>query len=151
MTGGQLLSVLRTPARSAEEFRPPALTEMLGGRGEGSRPGGDTMRALGSELLQARPTIRAPQAAIPSIFPGTGYTGSLRFDTWSRSHYPIAPPGADKKPKKRAPRLANFSLGTVAGGLIEHHRVVGPSRPPGRARTFQLDAGRFYDLHSGRG
>jgi ATP-binding cassette, subfamily B, bacterial len=104
-----------------------ALTEMWG----------DLQRAAGamerlSELLEAKPTIAAPQRPLqlpPRIL------GRIRFEDVS-FHYP-------SRPKTAA--LEHFSLDVTPGETIA---FVGPSGA-GKSTTFQLLL-RFYDPQSGR-
>jgi ATP-binding cassette subfamily B protein len=125
MTGGQLLQFLLYTGFVGSSAA--ALTEMWG---EMQRAAGAMERL--SELLQARPTIRAPQH--PALLPAR-VTGAMRFDNVT-FHYPSRPDSA---------ALANFSLDVTAGETIA---FVGPSGA-GKSTTFQLLL-RFYDPDSGR-
>ncbi len=125
MTGGQLLQFLLYTGFVGSSAA--ALTEMWG---EMQRAAGAMERL--SELLQARPTICAPQHPIP-LPPRV--TGAMRFDNVT-FHYPSRPDSA---------ALANFSLDVAAGETIA---FVGPSGA-GKSTTFQLLL-RFYDPDSGR-
>ncbi len=125
MTGGQLTQFLIYAALVGAQVA--SLTEMWG----------DMQRAAGamerlSELLQARPTMRAPPH--PLELPAR-VRGSIRFDNVS-FHYPSRPDTA---------ALANFSLEVAPGETIA---FVGPSGA-GKSTAFQLLL-RFYDPDSGR-
>ena len=125
MTGGQILQFLFYAGFVGTSAA--ALTEMWG---EMQRAAGAMERL--SELLQARPTIRAP--AHPVDLPAR-VTGAMRFDNVT-FHYPSRPGSA---------ALANFSLEVEPGETIA---FVGPSGA-GKSTTFQLLL-RFYDPDSGR-
>ncbi len=125
MTGGQLVQFLVYAAIVGSSAA--ALTEMWG---EMQRAAGAMERL--TELLQARPAIRAP--ARPVELPPR-VSGAIRFDNVT-FHYPSRPQHA---------ALANFSLEVAPGETIA---FVGPSGA-GKSTTFQLLL-RFYDPDSGR-
>jgi ATP-binding cassette subfamily B protein len=125
MTGGQLLQFLLYAGFVGSSAA--ALTEMWG---EMQRAAGAMERL--SELLQARPTISAPQN--PLDLPAR-ISGAMRFDNVT-FHYPSRPDSA---------ALANFSLSVAPGETVA---FVGPSGA-GKSTTFQLLL-RFYDPDSGR-
>src|SRR6202142_732595 len=125
MTGGQLAQFLLYAAFVGSSAA--ALTEMWG---ELQRAAGAMERL--SELLQARPVIRAPPR--PATLPAR-IRGAIRFDNVS-FHYP-------SRPETLA--LANFGLDVTPGETIA---FVGPSGA-GKSTTFQLLL-RFYDPDSGR-
>ncbi len=125
MTGGQLTQFLFYAGLVGSSAA--ALSEMWG----------DMQRAAGamerlSELLEARPTIRAP--ARPLELP-TRVKGAIRFENVT-FHYPSRPETA---------ALENFSLDLTPGETIA---FVGPSGA-GKSTTFQLLL-RFYDPDVGR-
>ncbi len=125
MTSGQLTQFLIYAALVGAQVA--SLTEMWG----------DVQRAAGAmerlgELLQARPTMRAPPH--PLELPAR-VRGAIRFDNVS-FHYPSRPDSA---------ALSNFSLEVAPGETIA---FVGPSGA-GKSTTFQLLL-RFYDPDSGR-
>jgi ATP-binding cassette, subfamily B, bacterial len=125
MTGGQLAQFLLYAAFVGTSAA--ALTEMWG---EIQRAAGAMERL--SELLQARPVIRAPEH--PLQLPAR-VQGNIRFDNVT-FHYPSRP---------QHPALDNFSLEVSPGETIA---FVGPSGA-GKSTTFQLLL-RFYDPDSGR-
>src|SRR3984885_11621614 len=125
MTGGQLAQFLVYVAFVGTSAA--ALSEMWG---EVQRAAGAMERL--SELLQARPVIRAPDN--PLEMPAR-VQGSIRFDNVT-FHYPSRPQHA---------ALDNFSLEVASGETIA---FVGPSGA-GKSTTFQLLL-RFYDPDSGR-
>src|ERR1700691_1873052 len=125
MTGGQLGQFLLYAAFVGTSAA--ALTEMWG---EIQRAAGAMERL--SELLQARPVIRAPEH--PLQLPAR-VRGNIRFDNVT-FHYPSRP---------QHPALDNFSLEVTPGETIA---FVGPSGA-GKSTTFQLLL-RFYDPDSGR-
>jgi ATP-binding cassette, subfamily B, bacterial len=125
MTGGQLAQFLLYAAFVGTSAA--ALTEMWG---EIQRAAGAMERL--SELLQARPVIRAPER--PQQLPAR-VQGNIRFDNVV-FHYPSRP---------RQAALDNFSLDVTSGETIA---FVGPSGA-GKSTTFQLLL-RFYDPDSGR-
>jgi ATP-binding cassette subfamily B protein len=125
MTGGQLTQFLLYAAFVGTSAA--ALTEMWG---EIQRAAGAMERL--SELLQARPVIRAPER--PLELPQR-VQGNIRFDNVT-FHYPSRPEHA---------ALDNFSLEVMPGETIA---FVGPSGA-GKSTTFQLLL-RFYDPDSGR-
>jgi ATP-binding cassette, subfamily B, bacterial len=125
MTGGQLAQFLVYAAFVGTSAA--ALSEMWG---EVQRAAGAMERL--SELLQARPVIRAPEH--PQELPAR-VQGSIRFDNVT-FHYPSRPQHA---------ALDNFSLEVSPGETIA---FVGPSGA-GKSTTFQLLL-RFYDPDSGR-
>ena len=125
MTGGQLAQFLLYAAFVGTSAA--ALTEMWG---EIQRAAGAMERL--SELLQARPVIRAPEHPLPLA---ARVRGSIRFDHVV-FHYPSRPQHA---------ALDNFSLEVTPGETIA---FVGPSGA-GKSTTFQLLL-RFYDPDSGR-
>jgi ATP-binding cassette, subfamily B, bacterial len=125
MTGGQLAQFLLYAAFVGTSAA--ALTEMWG---EIQRAAGAMERL--SELLQARPVIRAP--AQPLELPAR-VRGNIRFDNVT-FHYPSRP---------LHPALDSFSLEVTPGETIA---FVGPSGA-GKSTTFQLLL-RFYDPNSGR-
>src|ERR1700736_2954262 len=125
MTGGQLAQFLVYAAFVGTSAA--ALSEMWG---EVQRAAGAMERL--SELLQARPVIRAPEH--PLDMPAR-VQGSIRFDNVT-FHYPSRP---------QHPALDNFSLDVTPGETIA---FVGPSGA-GKSTTFQLLL-RFYDPDSGR-
>src|SRR6202795_4140141 len=125
MTGGQLAQFIVYAAIVGSSAA--ALTEMWG---EIQRAAGAMERL--SELLQARPMIRAPER--PIELPAR-VSGAIRFDNVT-FHYPSRPQHA---------ALANFSLDVPPGETIA---FVGPSGA-GKSTTFQLLL-RFYDPDSGR-
>ncbi len=125
MTGGQLAQFLVYAAFVGSSAA--ALTEMWG---EMQRAAGAMERL--SELLEARPVIRAPPQPI-DIPPRL--EGTIRFDNVS-FHYPSRPDSA---------ALANFSLEVAPGETVA---FVGPSGA-GKSTTFQLLL-RFYDPDAGR-
>src|SRR5271168_2485610 len=125
MSGGQLAQFLVYAAIVGSSAA--ALTEMWG---EIQRAAGAMERL--TELLQARPVIRAPEHPIelpPRV------SGAIRFDNVT-FHYPSRPQHA---------ALVNFSLEVTPGETIA---FVGPSGA-GKSTTFQLLL-RFYDPDSGR-
>ena len=125
MTGGQLLQFLLYAGFVGSSGA--ALTEMWG---EMQRAAGAMERL--NELLEARPTIRAP--AHPVDLPPR-VSGAMRFDNVT-FRYPSRPD---------SPALSNFSLDVAPGETIA---FVGPSGA-GKSTTFQLLL-RFYDPDSGR-
>jgi ATP-binding cassette subfamily B protein len=125
MTGGQLTQFLLYAAFVGTSAA--ALTEMWG---EIQRAAGAMERL--SELLQARPVIRAPEH--PLELPQR-VQGNIRFDNVT-FRYPSRPEHA---------ALDNFSLEVMPGETIA---FVGPSGA-GKSTTFQLLL-RFYDPDSGR-
>ena len=125
MTGGQLAQFLLYAAFVGTSAA--ALTEMWG---EIQRAAGAMERL--SELLQARPVIRAPER--PLQLPAR-VQGNIRFDNVT-FHYPSRP---------QHPALDNFNLEVTPGETIA---FVGPSGA-GKSTTFQLLL-RFYDPDSGR-
>src|SRR3984957_19517094 len=125
MTGGQLAQFLLYAAFVGTSAA--ALTEMWG---EIQRAAGAMERL--SELLQARPEIRAPEH--PLSLPAR-VQGNIRFDNVT-FHYPSRP---------QHPALDNLSLEVNPGETIA---FVGPSGA-GKSTTFQLLL-RFYDPDSGR-
>ena len=125
MTGGQLLQFLLYAGFVGSSGA--ALTEMWG---EMQRAAGAMERL--HELLEARPTIRAP--AHPVDLPPR-VSGAMRFDNVT-FRYPSRPD---------SPALSNFSLDVAPGETIA---FVGPSGA-GKSTTFQLLL-RFYDPDSGR-
>jgi ATP-binding cassette subfamily B protein len=125
MTGGQLAQFLVYVAFVGTSAA--ALTEMWG---EVQRAAGAMERL--SELLQARPIIRAPER--PLELPAR-VQGNIRFDNVT-FHYPSRP---------QHPALDNFNLEVTPGETIA---FVGPSGA-GKSTTFQLLL-RFYDPDSGR-
>ncbi len=125
MTGGQLAQFLVYVAFVGTSAA--ALSEMWG---EVQRAAGAMERL--SELLQARPVIRAPEH--PLELPAR-VQGNIRFDNVT-FHYPSRP---------QHPALDNFSLEVSPGETIA---FVGPSGA-GKSTTFQLLL-RFYDPDSGR-
>jgi ATP-binding cassette, subfamily B, bacterial len=125
MTGGQLAQFLLYAAFVGTSAA--ALTEMWG---EIQRAAGAMERL--SELLQARPVIRAPEHPLPLA---ARVRGSISFDHVV-FHYPSRPQHA---------ALDNFSLEVTPGETIA---FVGPSGA-GKSTTFQLLL-RFYDPDSGR-
>jgi ATP-binding cassette subfamily B protein len=125
MTGGQLAQFLLYAAFVGTSAA--ALTEMWG---EIQRAAGAMERL--SELLQARPVIRAPEH--PLQLPAR-IQGNIRFDNVT-FYYPSRP---------QHPALDNFSLEVTPGETIA---FVGPSGA-GKSTTFQLLL-RFYDPNSGR-
>jgi ATP-binding cassette subfamily B protein len=125
MTGGQLAQFLLYAAFVGTSAA--ALTEMWG---EIQRAAGAMERL--SELLQARPVIRAPER--PLELPAR-VQGNIRFDNVT-FHYPSRP---------LHPALDSFSLDVKPGETIA---FVGPSGA-GKSTTFQLLL-RFYDPDSGR-
>jgi len=124
MTGGQLGQFLLYAVFVGTSAA--ALTEMWG---EMQRAAGAMERL--SELLQARPVIRAPEK--PLQLPAR-VQGNIRFDNVT-FHYPSRP---------QHPALDNFSLEVTPGETIA---FVGPSGA-GKSTTFQLLL-RFYDPESG--
>jgi ATP-binding cassette subfamily B protein len=125
MTGGQLAQFLLYAAFVGTSAA--ALTEMWG---EIQRAAGAMERL--SELLLARPVIRAPERPLqlpPRV------QGNIHFDNVT-FHYPSRP---------QHPALDNFSLEVMPGETIA---FVGPSGA-GKSTTFQLLL-RFYDPDSGR-
>jgi ATP-binding cassette, subfamily B, bacterial len=125
MSGGQLARFLVYAAIVGSSAA--ALTEMWG---EIQRAAGAMERL--TELLEARPVIRAPERPVelpPRV------SGAIRFDNVT-FHYPSRPQHA---------ALANFSLDVTPGETIA---FVGPSGA-GKSTTFQLLL-RFYDPDSGR-
>jgi ATP-binding cassette subfamily B protein len=125
MTGGQLGQFLLYAVFVGTSAA--ALTEMWG---EVQRAAGAMERL--SELLQARPAIRAPER--PLELPAR-VQGNIRFDNVT-FHYPSRP---------QHPALDNFNLEVTPGETIA---FVGPSGA-GKSTTFQLLL-RFYDPDSGR-
>ena len=125
MTGGQLAQFLVYVAFVGTSAA--ALSEMWG---EVQRAAGAMERL--SELLQARPVIRAPDNPLQMA---ARVQGSIRFDNVT-FHYPSRPQQA---------ALDNFSLEVASGETIA---FVGPSGA-GKSTTFQLLL-RFYDPDSGR-
>jgi ATP-binding cassette subfamily B protein len=125
MTGGQLAQFLLYAAFVGTSAA--ALTEMWG---EIQRAAGAMERL--SELLHARPVIRAPER--PLQLPAR-VQGNIRFDNVT-FHYPSRP---------QHPALDNFNLEVASGETIA---FVGPSGA-GKSTTFQLLL-RFYDPDSGR-
>jgi ATP-binding cassette subfamily B protein len=125
MSGGQLAQFLLYAAFVGTSAA--ALTEMWG---EIQRAAGAMERL--SELLQARPVIRAPER--PLQLPAR-VQGNIRFDNVT-FHYPSRP---------QHPALDNFSLDVAPGETIA---FVGPSGA-GKSTTFQLLL-RFYDPDLGR-
>jgi ATP-binding cassette subfamily B protein len=125
MTGGQLGQFLLYAVFVGTSAA--ALTEMWG---EVQRAAGAMERL--SELLQARPVIRAPER--PLEVPAR-VQGNIRFDNVT-FHYPSRP---------QHPALDSFSLEVNSGETIA---FVGPSGA-GKSTTFQLLL-RFYDPDSGR-
>src|SRR5277367_1084654 len=125
MTGGQLLQFLLYAGFVGTSAA--ALTEMWG---EMQRAAGAMERL--SELLQARPVIRAPEHPLQLA---ARVKGNIRFDNVT-FHYPSRPQHA---------ALNNFSLDVTPGETIA---FVGPSGA-GKSTTFQLLL-RFYDPESGR-
>jgi len=125
MTGGQLAQFLVYAAFVGTSAA--ALSEMWG---EVQRAAGAMERL--SELLQARPVIRAPER--PLELPPR-LQGTIRFDNVT-FHYP-------SRPQQSA--LSNFSLEVLPGETIA---FVGPSGA-GKSTTFQLLL-RFYDPDAGR-
>ena len=125
MTAGQLFQFLLYTGFVGSSAA--ALTEMWA---EVQRTAGAMERL--SELLEARPTIRAPLH--PFDLPGR-VTGAMRFDNVT-FHYPSRPDSA---------ALANFNLEVTPGETVA---FVGPSGA-GKSTTFQLLL-RFYDPESGR-
>jgi ATP-binding cassette subfamily B protein len=125
MTGGQLAQFLLYAAFVGTSAA--ALTEMWG---EIQRAAGAMERL--SELLQARPVIRAPERPIDLPARVQGY---IRFDNVT-FHYPSRP---------QHPALDSFSLDVRPGETIA---FVGPSGA-GKSTTFQLLL-RFYDPDSGQ-
>jgi ATP-binding cassette, subfamily B, bacterial len=125
MTGGQLGQFLLYAVFVGTSAA--ALTEMWG---EVQRAAGAMERL--SELLQARPVIRAPER--PLELPAR-VQGNIRFDNVT-FHYPSRP---------QHPALDSFSLEVNSGETIA---FVGPSGA-GKSTTFQLLL-RFYDPDSGR-
>jgi ATP-binding cassette subfamily B protein len=125
MTGGQLAQFLLYAAFVGTSAA--ALTEMWG---EIQRAAGAMERL--SELLQARPVIRAPER--PLELPAR-VQGNIRFDNVT-FHYP-------SRPQQSA--LDNFSLEVRPGETVA---FVGPSGA-GKSTTFQLLL-RFYDPDSGQ-
>jgi ATP-binding cassette subfamily B protein len=125
MTGGQIIQFLLYAGFVGSSAA--ALTEMWG---EMQRAAGAMERL--SELLEARPTIRAPLQ--PAEFPAR-VRGAIRFDNVS-FHYPSRPDSA---------ALENFSLDVAPGETVA---FVGPSGA-GKSTTFQLLL-RFYDPDAGR-
>jgi ATP-binding cassette subfamily B protein len=125
MTGGQLAQFLVYAAFVGTSAA--ALSEMWG---EVQRAAGAMERL--SELLHARPVIRAPEH--PLAMPAR-VQGSIHFDNVT-FHYPSRPQHA---------ALDNFSLEVAPGETIA---FVGPSGA-GKSTTFQLLL-RFYDPDSGR-
>jgi ATP-binding cassette subfamily B protein len=125
MTGGQLAQFLLYAAFVGTSAA--ALTEMWG---EIQRAAGAMERL--SELLQARPVIRAPER--PLELPAR-VQGNIRFDNVT-FHYP-------SRPQHSA--LDNFSLEVKPGETVA---FVGPSGA-GKSTTFQLLL-RFYDPDSGQ-
>jgi ATP-binding cassette, subfamily B, bacterial len=125
MTGGQLGQFLLYAVFVGTSAA--ALTEMWG---EVQRAAGAMERL--SELLQARPAIRAPER--PLELPAR-VQGNIRFDNVT-FHYPSRP---------QHPALDNFNLEVASGETIA---FVGPSGA-GKSTTFQLLL-RFYDPDSGR-
>src|SRR3984957_10618728 len=125
MSGGQLAQFLLYAAFVGTSAA--ALTEMWG---EIQRAAGAMERL--SELLQARPEIRAPEH--PLSLPAR-VQGNIRFDNVT-FHYPSRP---------QHPALDSFSLEVKPGETIA---FVGPSGA-GKSTTFQLLL-RFYDPDSGR-
>jgi ATP-binding cassette subfamily B protein len=104
-----------------------SLTEMWG---EVQRASGATERMV--ELLNAKPSIRAPADPVPMPSPGVG---RIRFENLN-FNYP-------SRPAQRA--LNEFTLDIRPGERIA---FVGPSGA-GKSTTFQLLL-RFYDPQSGR-
>jgi len=125
MSGGQLAQFLLYAAFVGTSAA--ALTEMWG---EIQRAAGAMERL--SELLVARPVIRAPER--PLALPAR-VQGNIRFDNVT-FHYPSRP---------QQPALDNFSLDVTPGETIA---FVGPSGA-GKSTTFQLLL-RFYDPDLGR-
>lgn len=125
MTGGQLTQFLLYAAFVGSSAA--ALSEMWG---EMQRAAGAMERL--TELLEARPAIRAP--ACPLELPPR-VRGAIRFDNVSFC-YPSRP---------GTPALANFSLDVSPGETVA---FVGPSGA-GKSTAFQLLL-RFYDPDSGR-
>jgi ATP-binding cassette subfamily B protein len=125
MTGGQLAQFLVYVAFVGTSAA--ALSEMWG---EVQRAAGAMERL--SELLLARPVIRAPER--PLALPAR-VQGNIRFDNVT-FHYPSRP---------QHPALDNFSLDVTPGETIA---FVGPSGA-GKSTTFQLLL-RFYDPDLGR-
>src|SRR5580704_14157667 len=125
MSGGQLAQFLLYAAFVGTSAA--ALTEMWG---EIQRAAGAMERL--SELLVARPVIRAPER--PLALPAR-VQGNIRFDNVT-FHYPSRP---------QHPALDNFSLDVTPGETIA---FVGPSGA-GKSTTFKLLL-RFYDPDSGR-
>jgi ATP-binding cassette subfamily B protein len=125
MTGGQLAQFLLYAAFVGTSAA--ALTEMWG---EIQRAAGAMERL--SELLQARPVIRAPERPIDLPARVQGY---IRFDNVT-FHYPSRP---------QHPALDSLSLDVRPGETIA---FVGPSGA-GKSTTFQLLL-RFYDPDSGQ-
>jgi ATP-binding cassette subfamily B protein len=125
MSGGQLAQFLVYAVIVGSSAA--ALTEMWG---EIQRAAGAMERL--TELLEARPVIRAPERPVelpPRV------SGAIRFDNVT-FHYPSRPQHA---------ALVNFSLEVTPGETIA---FVGPSGA-GKSTTFQLLL-RFYDPDSGR-
>src|SRR5277367_5881930 len=125
MSGGQLAQFMLYAAFVGTSAA--ALTEMWG---EIQRAAGAMERL--SELLQARPVIRAPERPLELA---ARVKGNIRFDNVT-FHYPSRPQHA---------ALNNFSLDVTPGETIA---FVGPSGA-GKSTTFQLLL-RFYDPDSGR-
>jgi ATP-binding cassette subfamily B protein len=125
MTGGQLAQFLLYAGFVGSSAA--ALSEMWG---ELQRAAGAMERL--TELLEARPTIRAP--AKPLELPPR-IRGAIRFDNVS-FHYPSRPETA---------ALTNFSLDVMPGETVA---FVGPSGA-GKSTAFQLLL-RFYDPDSGK-
>ncbi len=125
LSGGQLAQFLLYAAIVGSSAA--ALSEMWG---ELQRAAGAMERL--TELLEARPAIRAP--ARPLELPAR-IRGAIRFDNVS-FHYPSRPETA---------ALANFSLQVAPGETVA---FVGPSGA-GKSTAFQLLL-RFYDPDSGR-
>jgi len=98
---------------------------------------GEIQRAAGAmerlrELLEARPSIRAPARPLKFALP---VRGGIRFDNVT-FHYPSRPETA---------ALENFNLEVAPGETVA---FVGPSGA-GKSTTFQLLL-RFYDPNAGR-